>query len=86
MTIQLEFTPEIQQALNYERYHHPHPLVQRRMETLWLKSHNLPHALIAKLAGESENTVRDHFRLYQDGGIDKLKETHFYHPESELQA
>jgi transposase len=86
MTIQLEFTSDIQQALNYERYHHPHPLVQRRMETLWLKSHGLPHALIAKLAGISENTLRDHFRLYQEGGIERLKETHFYHPESELQA
>jgi len=86
MTIRLEFTPEIQQALNYERYHHPHPLVQRRMETLWLKSHSLPHALIATLAGVSENTLRDHFRLYQAGGLDRLKETHFYQPESELQA
>jgi transposase len=86
MTIRLEFTPEIQQALNYERYHHPHPLVQHRMETLWLKSHGLPHAQIAQLAGVSENTMRDHFRLYQEGGIDRLKETHFYQPESELQA
>ena len=43
MTIQLTFTPEIQAALNYERYHHPVPLVQRRMEVLWLKSHGLAH-------------------------------------------
>ena len=63
MTIQLEFTPEIQDSLNYERYHHPVPLVQRRMEVLWLKSHDLPHALIATLAGVSENTMRDYFRL-----------------------
>ena len=47
MTIQLTFTPEIQEALNYERYHHPVPLVQRRMEVLWLKSHGLAHELIA---------------------------------------
>ena len=50
MTIQLTFTPEIQAALNYERYHHPVPLVQRRMEVLWLKSHGLAHELIALLA------------------------------------
>jgi hypothetical protein len=62
MTIQLEFTPEIQEKLNYERYHHPVPLVQRRMEVLWLKSHHLAHALIAKLAGVSENTMREYFR------------------------
>ncbi len=51
MTTNLEFTPEIGEALNYERFHHPVPLVQRRNEVLWLKSNNLRHALIAKLAG-----------------------------------
>ncbi len=86
MTKRLEFTPEIQETLNYERYHYPVPLVQRRMEVLWLKSHDLPHALIAKLAGVSENTMRDYFRLYEESSVEKLKEVHFYRPESELQA
>lgn len=86
MTIQLEFTPEIQENLNYERYHYPVPLVQRRMEVLWLKSHNLPHGLIATLAGVSENTMREYFRLYATGGLEKLKEVNFYRPESELQG
>ena len=85
MTINLEFTPEAQADLNYERYLHPHPVVQRRMETLWLKSHDLPHALIAELAGVCENTMRDYFQLYQDGGIEKLKELNFYQPASALQ-
>ena len=84
MTTRLEFTPEIQAALNYERYHHLVPLVQRRMEVLWLKSHDLPHALIAKLAGVSENTMRECFQLFTDGGIEKLKEVNFYRPESKL--
>jgi transposase len=85
MTIQLEFTSKIQEELNYERYHHPLPVVQRRMEVLWLKSHNLAHALIATLAGVSENTMREYFRLYAEGGVEKLKEVNFYRPESELQ-
>jgi transposase len=84
MTTRLEFTPEIREVLNYERYHHPVPLVQRRMEVLWLKSHDLPHALIAKLAGVSENTIREYFQLFIDGGIEKLKEVNFYRPEGEL--
>ena len=86
MTIQIEFSPEIQEALNYERYHHPVPLVQRRMEVLWLKSHDLPHAQIATLAGVADNTMREYFRLYAEGGLDKLKEVNFYRPESELQG
>jgi len=58
MTQRLQFTPEVQAALQEERYHHPVPLVQRRMEALWLKSHGLPHRQIAKLTGVSENTLR----------------------------
>ena len=84
MTTQLEFTSEIQETLNHERYHNPVPLVQRRMEVLWLKSHGLPHALIAQLGGVSENTMRDYFQLYQAGGVEKLKEVNFYRPGSEL--
>jgi transposase len=86
MTTHLEFTPEIREILNEERYHHPVPLVQRRMEVLWLKSHDLPHALIATLGGVSENTMREYFQLYAEGGVEKLKEVHFYRPESALVA
>jgi len=86
MTKRLEFTPEIRATLNYERYHHPIPLVQRRMEVLWLKSHDLAHATIARLGGVSENTMREYFQLYEEGGIEKLKEVNFYRPESELCA
>ena len=32
--IRLNFTEEEKQALNYERYHHPHPRVQRKMVTV----------------------------------------------------
>ena len=84
MTTRLEFTPEILKELNYQRYHHLVPLVQRRMETLWLKAHQLPHAQIAVLVDVTENTIRDYFELYQAGGVEKLKEIHYYQPESEL--
>jgi len=63
MTMQLEFTPAILEVLNYERYRHPLPLVQRRMEALWLKRHGLPHGQIAQLVNITENTLRDYFQL-----------------------
>jgi transposase len=85
MTMQLEFTPAIQEALNYERYHHPVPLVQRRMEALWLKSHGLPHGKIAQLVNITENTLRDYFQLYCEGGVERLKEVAIQGPESALQ-
>jgi transposase len=85
MTMQWEFTPAIQDVLNYERYHHPMPLVQRRMEALWLKSHGLPHGQIAQLVNSPENTLRDYFQLYVEGGVERLKDVAIQGPESALQ-
>ena len=51
--INFELTEEEKQALYYERFHHPHPRVQKKMEALWLKSQKLPHASICQLAGIS---------------------------------
>ena|SRR5215475_4993111 len=85
MTMQLEFTPAILEELNYERFHHPVPMVQRRMEALWLKSHGLPHGQIAQLVNITENTLRDYFQLYVEGGVERLKEVALQGPESALQ-
>jgi DNA-binding NarL/FixJ family response regulator len=65
MTIQVELSPEILKEIYYQRYNHPAPLVQRRMEALWLKGHGLPHGQIAELVGVTENTIREYFELYQ---------------------
>ncbi len=86
MTIQLEFTPDILKELYYHRYHHLAPLVQRRMDALWLKAHGLPHQQIAELVGVTDNTLREYFERYQHGGLEKLKELNYYRPESELHA
>jgi hypothetical protein len=40
--IRVEFSPEIIDALDHERYHHPSPAVQRKMEALYLKSTGMP--------------------------------------------
>ena len=37
----LTFSDADKQALDEQRYHHPHPRVQRKMEALWLKSQGL---------------------------------------------
>ena len=85
MTMQLEFSPETLEELNYERYRHPLPLVQRRMDALWLKSHGLPHGQIAQLVNITENTLRDYLQLYLEGGVERLKEVAIQGPESALQ-
>lgn len=84
--IQLEFSEAEVKALSYERYHHPHPRVQRKMEALWLKSQGLAHKEIGRLTGIGSTTLTQYLRAYQTGGLEALKETKFYRPASELQA
>lgn len=83
--IHLNISKEEQDQLHYERYNHPHPRVQKKMEVLFLKSTNkLSHELICEIAKITPNTLRSYLRDYQKGGIEKLKELNFYRPESQL--
>jgi hypothetical protein len=82
--INIDFTEEEMQALNYERFHHPDPHVQRKMEALWLKSQKLSHKDICRLTGISPNTLRGYLWAYLKGGIEALKELNFYKHQSEL--
>lgn len=84
--LDMTFTEQEQLALHHERFHHPHPRVQQKMEAVWLKSQGLPHHEIARLVCISENTLRTYLNEYQDGGIDTLKQLNFRRPHSELAA
>ena len=75
--IQIEFSPEAIEQLKYERYHHPHPQVQKKMEVLYLKSQGLPHQEIRRLCNISKNTLVSYFRQYQHGGLEALKQLHY---------
>ncbi len=44
------------------------------MEMLLLKAHGLSHEQIEEIVGVTGNTIREYFDLYQQGGIEKLKE------------
>jgi hypothetical protein len=86
MTRQVEFTPESEAALNYERYRHPVPLVQRRRAALWLKRQGSPHGQSAPLVGIPANTPRAYFQLYLEGGVEGRKAGAIQGPGSALQA
>lgn len=67
------FDPEVLTAIRHERYQHPHPRVQQKMEVLWLKSQGLPHAEIARLADVSRRTVQRYLDEFAVGGLDRLR-------------
>jgi transposase len=60
-------------AIRHDRYHHPHPRVQRKMEVLWLKSQGLTHADIAALAGVSPRSVQRYLDAFEAGGLDRVR-------------
>lgn len=84
--LRLTFSKEDIKELHYQRYHHPHPRVQLKMEALLLKAKGLPHHQIATCVGICENTLRTYLKQYQAGGIEALKVLQFHRPTSELEA
>lgn len=80
----ITFAEADQQALLKERYEHPHPRVQQRMEVLWLISQGLGYAEAARLAGVSEATVDRYVAIYRRGGLDGLRNLKWGTGTSEL--
>jgi transposase len=80
----ITFTADDRQALAHDRYHHPDPRVQRKMEVLWLKSHGLTHDAIAAYADVSRRTVQRYLDEYLEGGLPRLRRCSGNHPQSIL--
>ena len=70
---EIAFSPEDLDAIRHERFHHPHPRVQLKMEVLWLKGRGLPHTEIAALAGTSLRSVQRFLAEYRQGGLDGVR-------------
>ena len=67
------FPEAVVEAIARDRYHHPDPRVQQRMEILWLKSKNQDHGDIAELAHVSRSTVQRTLRIYAAKGLDGIR-------------
>ena len=82
--IPTDFTPEDIDALHHERFHHPHPRVQEKMEAVYLKSQGLLHKEVCRLSRISENTLRSYLGQFREGGVERLKRLDFAVPRSEM--
>src|SRR5215469_845517 len=67
------FTAEDLDAIRHQRYHHPHPRVQQKMEVLWLKSQGLTHEAIARFADISRRSVQRYLDEFADGGLERIR-------------
>ena len=82
--LKLECSPEAIEALRYWRFHHPHPLVQLKMEVVLLHSQGVPNELIRPICGISKATLYRYLHAYQEGGVERLKALHFHRQDSAL--
>jgi len=84
--LKINFSEEEISQLQYEHIHHEHPRVRKRCEVAYLKALEFSHQDIGRLVGISQPTLRNYLKMYKSGGIEKLKELHFYRPVSKLEA
>ena len=78
------FPESVSEAIAGERYRHPDPRVQERMEILWLKSKGETHERIAELANVSRSTVQRTLRIYAAKGLDGVRSFGWTGPPSAL--
>lgn len=82
--ITLEFSPAEIEVLEYERYHYPHPRVQKKIEAVYLKSQGLKHREICRLCRISKTTLTTYLKQYQTGRLDRLKQLDYQGQPSAL--
>jgi transposase len=74
LVICASFTASDRAALEAERYLHPHPKVQRKLEAVYLKSLELPHHLICRICQISKPTLVRYLRAFEQEGLNGLKQ------------
>ena len=81
----VSFSPEELSAIAHERYFHPDPHVQRKMEVLWLKHHGETHERIAQLAGVSRSSVQRYLSEFLADGLEQIRRCPHAGPTSALE-
>src|SRR5262245_51010091 len=69
----IAFTDDDLSAIACDRYCHPEPFVQRKLEVLWLKSQGLAHPVLPRLPGASRASVQRYLRALRTGGLDAIR-------------
>ncbi len=82
--IHLTFSPEQLETLKYERFHHPHPMVQRKCEALLLQANGLSTSKIGSILSLTPNTIRNYYEEFSSGGLEKIKSLSYKGQPSEL--
>jgi transposase len=82
--LQLNCTDEDIKTFQYERFHHPHPHVMRKMEVLLLRALGVEPHMICEIAGINPKTQCTYVKEFNTSGMEKVKQINFYRPKSDL--
>ena len=81
-----DLPPAVVSAIAADRFRHPSPKVQRRMEVVWLTAKGVPRAEVVRLSGASRASAQRYLDAYRDGGIDAVRRLRCVVPTSALDA
>jgi transposase len=79
-----DFPSAVVAEIAADRFHHPSPKVQRRMEVLWLTAKGVPRSEVIRLADVSRASVQRIHDAYRDGGLDAVRQLRYVVPTSAL--
>lgn len=82
--LKIPFSEADIEALQYWRFQHPDPRIQRRMEALYLRSQRVAAGEIPRLCGISKASFHRYLQAYVTGGIEPLKHLAPRQPRSAL--
>jgi transposase len=83
--IRINFSNEEIEKLRRGRFEHVDKQVRFKMETLYLKSQQLPHDLICRIMCISKTTLVKYLDEYLNGGIENLHGKNIHSVQSELE-
>jgi transposase len=75
------------QQLNYERYYYPCPIVQKRIQAVYIKATTgLSDVAVGRVSGLHRHSVRHWVRVYQAGRFESLCQYNYGTNKSELES
>ena len=78
------FSIEDIEKLFHERFSHPHPMIQKRLEALYLKSQGVSHKKICSLLRISRASIANWLKVYKEDGIEGVKKLKYRKKWGEL--
>ena len=80
----LVFTQNDRDQIGHDRFMHPCPQIQKRMDILNLAANGLQYEQIAKIAGCSTSTVQRRLDDFRTGGLEAVRQRDYKGQTSEL--